>query len=278
MNNDPNESTPPAPLPREESELIQSLERNVQQAVELTEQLIGEPLPNRNAISGGDMARIIEEMSRSIASQPIPMSAIDMARAPKKCEITQVLPASVLQLVKAAPTNETVRSVLLAHLRVEVPTEHKTYESIKEWIENNVCLPKSPTPSTAAPRARPQTALEVTVTDTEFGNCRYCLNRSGRGDIPMDNALLLEAAQECDSMTEFIRRIEDELYENYSDNIYMEQDGNESTEGHSVTDSDNKEVNLTDSGKEVLKNLVRSLDTDTYQRLLDGENQEESEE
>lgn len=99
----------------------------------------------------------------------------------KLCSINQLFSGTKLALVKAAPTNETVRGLILAATGQMPPDNLDSYEALAEWLEWN-CEPRSGTAPTSiklpeTPLPRPTFALSFQLKRTVQGHCRYTVNQ-----------------------------------------------------------------------------------------------------
>ncbi len=199
----------------------------------------------------------------------------------KKCNVREVLPASVIPLVQAAPNNETIRNLLLAHLKVPVPVEEDTYAKIVKWIEFNVS--PSPRPKNAIDemmerqrideerRAATRVMVFVSASEREHGRCDYHRDIKGRGDMPIDRAQIVRDASEAENANDFFERIECTLGEAGPENYFnMEPTdrGNDLYDEHEVDDTTDSAISIQESGKQALRDALRSADPELYQSLF----------
>lgn len=146
---------------------------------------------------------------------------------PRTCIIQQALPASVVQLLQAAPHNETVRAVVLAHIKVPIPSEHVTYESIKEWIETTIvkAAPKGVVRANVpgAP-AQPHRGImfDITGREDEVGSCSYSVKNSGSCSISIPMEEFVEMMADSDDLSDLREKITDYIAEHWMDEISME--------------------------------------------------------
>lgn len=205
----------------------------------------------------------------------------------KKCDFNSALPASVIALVKASPNNDTIRNLLLAHLRVSVPKEEDTFEKVKHWVEYNVEPP--PRPKTAEEleeeryreerrriqaaeeeRRRTQVMLSVRASEREHGRCSYHQDVAGEGEMPIQRHKLVELASEAGSESDFFDSVEAFLDEegagNYVSMDVVENSG--SYEDHETEDTTDSEVTLKDEAKAALKEALRNADPELYRSLF----------
>lgn len=189
----------------------------------------------------------------------------------RKCELKQVLPVGVIALLASAPHNETVRNVLLAHLKVPVPEELKSYKDIQDWIEFNIEPPKVPLPTLRFPTRRgEEVQVMIIATDREHGSCSYHEDVSGRGNMPISREDILDAAGASEDSQEFFNRVQQQMLDDgVRNNVEMEAvDGSQTYTDHSCDDSDGIEVEIQPEGKTVLKDILRQLDPDRYDELF----------
>jgi hypothetical protein len=114
----------------------------------------------------------------------------------RTCEITDILPKTVIEMVKAAPTHETVRAHILAATKQPVPTDCDTHDKIKDWIEYNF---KKPVPAVPAI----ELSARVRREHTQFGRCNF--SRRLRGEAPyfMSAEEMKRVADESANLDEF---------------------------------------------------------------------------
>lgn len=170
------------------------------------------------------------------ASPPPELSKEDPAERPveavqvQKCTIDSVLPTSVINLIKVAPQNNTVRAVILAHLNVTIPDECVSYAQIKKWIEFNYVPAALPewVPPAAAPAATrfaparpplPTFSFSFTASESEYGTAQYSVERSGNGLVDLTEQEILEEANESVNWGEFLERINDLVDNNAASNV-----------------------------------------------------------
>lgn len=189
----------------------------------------------------------MNETTENTTETPVPFEErLDRLKAeaaaesplPRKCVIEQMLPASVIELVKAAPTNDTVRSVLLAHLKQPIPDGARDYDAIKAWIETNLEPPAKPA---MPPRPQPRAVINIPIngSETEIGTCRYTVQLSGSGDFPIREDELLEMAEESEDFGDLVDRVMDHIQdEGVMEYLTMEPDDNSyEYENHEIADS-----------------------------------------
>lgn len=117
----------------------------------------------------------------------------------KRCAIGEVLTQSIVSLLELAPGNPQARGHVLAQTGKMPPDSCKTYEEVRDWIEDN-CGPDpeaEPFPESSPP-APPERGNAFTVrldfTAVETGRCHYRDGQSGSISRPVTrediNALL----------------------------------------------------------------------------------------
>jgi hypothetical protein len=189
----------------------------------------------------------------------------------RKCEIAQMLPVGVLQLLASAPHNETVRHVLLAHLKRSVPEELKTYKDIQDWIEFNFDPPSVPIGKQKAVPG--QNVIEVLVVAhvEETGSCSYHERQQGRGNMRIRLELLTDIASEADDVDEFWEEIRTEFYDQ-GVRDYISLETVEGSQNHSdyepSGDDDSPEIEITRDGYEAIKQALRTFNPAEYDRLF----------
>lgn len=191
----------------------------------------------------------------------------------RKCKITQVLPVGVLQLLASAPHNETVRNVLLAHLKQSVPEELKTYTDIQDWIEFNIDPPNVLIAKikTAPGRADELVQVLVVADEREHGSCCYHRDLTGRGTVGISREDILEAAAESDEWEEFVNNIRGRWNDSdVRDRINLEPlASSTSYDSHESDESDGIEVIIQEEGENALKQMLQTLDPEGYARLFE---------
>lgn len=201
--------------------------------------------------------------------------SVEVAEPPKKkCELRDVLPPKVIPLVKAAPNNETIRNLLLAHLKVPVPASEDTFEKVQHWIEFNIEPPKLNEVKLWPSRpARPEDNVQVLVsaTDRERGTCSYAIDVAGRGNIPIRRAHLIDAAANADDEDEFLVNVREIMDENGPQNYIsmVEDDETLSVDSKDCHESDGIELEIQPDGIAALKNALRTADPEQYERLFE---------
>lgn len=186
----------------------------------------------------------------------------------KKCLIEQMLPVSVIELIRTAPHNDTVRSVLLAHLKQPVPETCKTFETIKDWIESTF---EPPVVSRPAVKKSTMVDIHCQVQEDELGTCTYRVTKCGEGTIPISEARLLEIATESDDDNEFENAVREELMNDWSSYIdtEAERDSDYHYSDREMNDSDNFEFDFTNDGLSALRDRLASLNPEEYERLYE---------
>lgn len=204
----------------------------------------------------------------------------------KKCNITDVLPATIIALVKANPRNDTMRNMMLAHLKVSVPVEADTFEAVQEWIEYNIDKPPRPKSSwelkmerqqaeiarhqeEEARRRANQVMLQVTASEREHGRCSYHQDQGGSGEMPIDRAMIVRLASEADSGSDFFDRVEEILDETGPGNyLSMNVEGTPDYDDFEPDETTDSSVTLQDAGKTALKEALRNADPELFSSLF----------
>lgn len=206
-------------------------------------------------------AVIMNELTaQSIVEKAMKASEVKEPPPPPKktCDIKDMLPPSVAQMVKEFPLNETVRSVVCAHLKKPIPKELETFQQIRDWIETTFSK-DSPTATTGIVK------MSVVGGDIEYGRCNYRVNRTSRGNFSITEADLITEAQECDGYLHFIDRIKEMLTDDdeggRSNLRGMEWDGVPAYEEYEDADDSPEEfwIDIDDAGRKVLSDTVKRL-------------------
>lgn len=176
----------------------------------------------------------------------------------RKSKIELMLPPGLHELAKLAPTNPTVRAGLMSLVGQLPPTEADTYEKIKDWIEFNfdkpVGLETSPDPHplwqvAPEPTPPPNVAFQVDVefTDTEYGRCRYSVDRTGGGLWNVTEEQIRRALARSTTIGDAVVWLVREIRSNAWDEIDPDMDCNweeESTDDHESSDTDNSDTSV----------------------------------
>lgn len=191
---------------------------------------------------------------------------------PRTCMIEQALPSSVVQLVKAAPHNDTVRSVMLAHLKQPVPDELKTFEDIKEWIETTIvikALKHVSSPLSVDGRVQ----IRIEGYDKEHGRAAYSVNRKGEGNYRLGLQTFLNHVANADDLDELIQRLSDTIGDDWDSNINMDWvDGTIHYDDHETDDEDGFTEtgwDYQDGHREAIMQLIRQYAPEHVERLQD---------
>lgn len=148
-----------------------------------------------------------------LTAQPIVEKAIKERKSKepppkpvKKCDIKDMLPASVAQMIKEFPTNETVRSVVLMHLKHPIPKEHQAFEQIREWIETTFTKEKAPPV---------ENFVDIVINGSEVvsGRCRFSGRRSGDAVVRFTEAELRDLMSGCGSLNQLMNAMSDKVQE-----------------------------------------------------------------
>lgn len=197
-----------------------------------------------------------------------PKKAPNPEPKPKTCEIGQVLPISVIQLLAGAPHNDTVRAVILAHLKQPIPAEHKTFEAVKEWIETTIVFNK-PKPRSAVP-ADTRVNIPITGSAREHGRCAYHRDVAGRGIYAMGLRRFLDALNDSEDMETLMDTLNERIGEDWEDFVGMNQQGEDEHDDHEQDDEDgltDQEWDYQQGHRENIINLIRQHAPDLLERF-----------
>lgn len=148
----------------------------------------------------------------------------------QKCAVEQMLTPALIEMVKEAPMNPTIRAHIHCAVKVPVPEDLDTWEKIKRWIEFKFVAPNwSPLEwrsfrdnAVMAPAidfaedivvANNGVSAMVRCTDWEKGTCNYSGGRSGTGRYHLDPDDIFDIAQNSESMTDFLSECADRIRE-----------------------------------------------------------------
>lgn len=199
--------------------------------------------------------------------------------------IEQFLPATLIQLLSAAPQNEQLRARVLAITRKYIPNAIQTWDGIKEWLEANVDMGKVSavdkaairTPGQATPAAD-LVSFDITGSGREWGRCHYSVDTFGRTTVQMSPARLRSLVNEalengCETQTSIHDHVLDGLRE------YIDEEGLEPTQewgddspdytDHEQSDSESNGWGFSNQARvwALAVGAVRS-DEAMYQRLI----------
>lgn len=173
--------------------------------------------------------------------------------APKRTgNIVSLAGITVVNMLKVAPNNGTLRAKLMAALGEMPPKEMDTFEKIKDWVEFNFPKPKV--------EAKPSSEIAVTVTFTEYesGRCRYRSTKKATSRIkitPADIDELIEGtgadAGFDDLMSEVGSLVESKAQENVDTYERIDED----TDNHSADETETEDYEYPYS---TVKNAVRA--------------------
>jgi hypothetical protein len=110
-----------------------------------------------------------------------------------RCPIEQVFTASFIELLTMAPRNPVVRSLILALTRKMPPSECRSFEQVKDWVENN-CKKRLHKHS---PNSDGSISVTVEFSDKEYGRASYSVKRYGTEEFQLEADEILEMAQEA---------------------------------------------------------------------------------
>lgn len=108
----------------------------------------------------------------------------------KRCAIGEVLTQSIVSLLELAPGNPQARGHVLAQTGKMPPDSCKTYEEVRDWIEDN-CGPDpeaepSAEPAASAPPERGNAfTVRLDFTAVETGRCHYRDSQGGSISRPV---------------------------------------------------------------------------------------------
>ena len=164
------------------------------------------------------------------------------------------LPNEYKELIRNNPNNPITRSVL-RNKGLLIPRDITVLESIIDYInENNLSINVKPrvnitsnTNTNTATRTREETlSVDVEYSETEYGTCRYFVNRSGVESVNVPISIIREAIVENDNdiICDYVRQHIDYNFEDYDNYRY---------EDHEYSDSDNSDDNI---GDRMAQNLI----------------------
>ena len=143
-----------------------------------------------------------------------------------------MLPGSVIELIRSAPHNDTVRAVVLAHLKQPIPPEHVTYDAIKQWVEATIEAPKAKKsqledildgivarPNT--PAVRNTINIPIRGSDTESGTAMYTVRRNGRAHYEISVRDFMTMVDAAGSLDEFCSAMDEFIAEDWEESVEL---------------------------------------------------------
>jgi hypothetical protein len=191
---------------------------------------------------------------QAVADQPLKTPTPPVST----CNIKDVLPASVIQMAESFPQNETVRSVLCAHLKAPVPAEAQTFQQIRDWIETHV-VKENPEPFKDV-----GITLLIEASRNVSGTCHYSVTESGDGDVKFSDEWLKNAISDSGNLDDLFGIIRDEIEDRGGASLadMSDEEGTQYYTNHERTDTDNEGWDLQRSTRTILINAVRRLRPD----------------
>ncbi len=110
-----------------------------------------------------------------------------------RCPIEQVFTASFIELLTMAPRNPVVRSLILALTRKMPPSECRSFEQVRDWVETN-CRKRL---HKHGPDSAGNIRFTVEFSDKEYGRATYSVKRCGTEEFQLEGDELLEMVQEA---------------------------------------------------------------------------------
>jgi len=202
----------------------------------------------------------------------------------KKSKIAKVFSRQLMEMLKLAPENATIRSQAHARILVPLPDNIKTFEQIVEWVETNIdqngltAVYNSPVEQEAAPSPWMQPITEQPVlnnhptfdvgyriSEREFGT--YDVTRRGNGIEEMDPQTMLDIVEDAENLENALSRIISLAREWVIENP-PETEPDENTRSFEAEDQDNVEVTIrAESLREPLIEWLRANAPEELARL-----------
>lgn len=143
----------------------------------------------------------------------------------KKCDLDKVVQKELIALLKQAPLNPHVRTLIHAQILKPIPEEAKTFEEIKNWIELNIEPRAAQTLAEVLAQGRvdppqgPEFHERITYSEQQWGNCHWSAEMSGTNTYSLSRQSLRDAAIEADGdWNGFCEQVEEELREQCNEN------------------------------------------------------------
>lgn len=210
------------------------------------------------------------------------MSTTVDVKPAKTCEIRDVLPPSVVELLGSAPHNDTVRAVILAHLRQPIPEDKRTFEEIRDWIETTIPAPVKPQSRGWAPvdTGAPATPVNmisfaISGSETETGKIFYEVLRSGRANYQISERDFLRMAADSESMSDLVELVTDEISEDWTETVELDSYGDfeygSIVEGSQDYDNSEWEFNIPIGIRRFIYEQLHRLNPEELNRILGGD-------
>lgn len=185
----------------------------------------------------------------------------------RKCAMLSVLPASVINMLKTAPNNNTFRAKAMAILGELPPADCDTFAKIKDWVEFN--FPKSG--SGPAASAVSQITLSISKYRTEHGHCRFRRSVSGSGTITLKFEEVMDAIKQSvdneDSYDDLMYRVADLA----GDQIECNTTDTEDISERDTDDVDDESLDYNSSAlRTMLRAFVSANCSDEDHEILEG--------
>ena len=204
------------------------------------------------------------------SEKPAPPKTEAVAAPVKKCRITDVLPQSVRQLLATAPQNETIRAVILAHLKVPIPPDKLTYDDIKSWIEETIdpATLFAKKPSQQGGSSRPRVDIPIQGSATQNGTCRYRVVTRGEGTFAISNERFMEIVEDAEDFDHLMELIETEIYYNsWTDGVPLDSYDDYDYDHYEMDDVTDEEFEFKSTARNVIAQHLISLNQDEAERL-----------
>lgn len=197
-----------------------------------------------------------------------------------------MLPASIIPIIAAASHNNTVRALLLAHLKQEPPKDCVTYQQIVDWVEYTFEKPEDPATKmyreeqarrdrelqeirrAQEERERNSVHIHVEASDHEDGSCSYSCDVRGEGNVPVHKREFVEMASDCDDSDELWNRLEESLYDEAENRISLEPVQDSIRIIDRDGDHDGIGVTIPEAARNTLKELLRTEAPEVYNHLF----------
>ncbi len=199
-----------------------------------------------------------------------------------------LLGRSLLDLLKMAPNNPAVRTMLAKQCRQTLPEELKTVEEIIAWIEANVTAPEPPVKSPANPGrwqdplpiatrqpGREEVVLNMSLyrNGTESGTCSYSCNTSETYIAHITRDEFRALVEEADSFEDLMRKLEEKADEEFSDNGGDSNNEDYDYEDHECQNSETEESGI--SNKTACETVAGQLLVQMADRIEDPDDAED---
>lgn len=198
----------------------------------------------------------------------------EITPAAPKCDAAKVLGNTINQLLIAAPANPIARAHAMSRIKREIPLEIVEYESIKNWIEENIEASVAPSEAKSISAGGRRNTLEaftidVSYSELESGTCTYTCRRSGGTDYSINQAEILAAVSSSIERGESLERVLESLEEDINANAYARMDLDSVDYNYDDEEANDSEDKQTEFSSRRLAEMTRDWLLNNHPELLE---------